>query len=1499
MKRAEKSWRSTSKGMQDSAKQIGLAIGAASVAGVTALAALTKQAINTGDQFAKMSQKVGVGVESLSRLGYAAGQSGVELAQLQSGLVKLAKNASDAAQGTGTAVQGFQALGIAVKNADGSLKNTDVLLKEIATKFAGYEDGANKTALAVNLFGRAGAELIPLLNEGADGIQELEDRARALGLEISTNTAQQSELFNDLLEDMGNLTKGLGNDIASQLLPSLNSLSERAVESGIAMRKGGGGAEALANAIKVVIAVAYTGKAAVEAITNVVAAQVDVMIGAGKAAKDLIENYGNIGSTAARAATGTLKPLSEINKEFTQTLLAAEQAAGSGIQDAVDGLSNAYSALFAVQAPAAEAVGETSEAAKNAAPALLNLAQQTSISAKAAADLARAASELDQAMSAQRAAISPMHEVMENYNRGMAEAAALAAEWEKAGVAEAQVAEYLTGEIAKLNAARDAEIKTIKARNAAMAKQQAAPQRLLAAMQDELKLLGMTTEQRNRAVAAMRAQDAMLGAIAEAQNAGAQFNQQQIDDLLGFADANSQAIESATELQSILSSFEDMGMSKLVRDLELVESALKRGTDAAGEAFSTEQIELMRRAAAAMKADMAIGLVGALKSVSDGLGSMAEEGSSAQRNMQKVSAALAVTQAVLAVITAAQAPPPVGFATMAAMAAAVGGLLSSIGAAMPAFGGGGGPSADSAEVRQAQQGAGTVFGDVAAKSESIAKAIDITANATTQLVGINRGMLRALQTLESGIGSATGMIARGGWTPEVGSLSSGGGILSGLPDPLGLSNMIFGGKEKLIDQGIVIMGGALSAILQNITVGAYNTIHRDGGLFRSDRTRTNVTDITGEFGEQFQAIIESIANTVREGALALGLLPDQIEAAIAAFRIEEVRISMMGLSAEEQQAELAAVFSSIFDGLAGDVVTFIEQFQQLGEGLGETLVRVATGVQVTQEAIIQLGFSLGQLGPEQFAQVSEGLIGLAGGIDEFISGMTTFVEAFAPESHRFAVAQDSITRAFEQFGLTVPATRDGMWALMQSLDATTESGREQIATLLRLAGVADSYYSMLEEQAEALADAIQFSVEGAMKYVDVVRGIQDQISALDGTSELQISLRDVAEGLTANIASLNEAARAAGLQAAREEDLAQAHQLAALQAARAAAQLEAAGRALAEQLYGSPLGNLDAEIARLEEIAGSSSVAVSSFGDAMTEAADAASDAVRLLLGDLSPLRDRQKLPLALQALQRGEIGAEDVLRIGQRLMSSGADYNRLFAQVQSIVAMRGGVGSGPAGPGGENYAVQAQLEILREQRDAMQAQQEAAQRFSQASELAQIVADLSGFRGEDFAAVLESLTGGQATFEQFAADLGLDSIDALEQYLSALQADSYTIEDIAATITAGDQLIVDTLERLFEERRIKPDDDGFIARPKFDAEIANVRAEETAVLTDRIDALLSQVETLTSISAQTAANTGNTAASTGQLVGDRAAARSELAGQGERSIRRSSLPDSLRRLPV
>lgn len=393
-KQAQKHFRE----MERAAKQFGVALGAAAVASVTALAALTKKSIDAADNLAKMSQKVGVSVETLSTLGYAADRSGVSIESLQGGLVKLAKNAGDAAIGTGEAIKGFDALGISVKDAEGKLKNNDVLLREIAAKFATFEDSAQKTALAVNIFGRSGAELIPLLNEGADGIQELEARARSLGLEISTGTAKKAEEFNDLMEDMGSLLTGIGNDIARELLPSLTELTSAFVDNGIAAREGSSAAENIADAFKVLIAVGYTAKAAIEAVTNVIAAQIDIMIAAGKAAYDVFENYGSLSNIAYKLANGTLKPLNQINKEFSQTLADTAKIAGGGIESALTDLSDAYSALFNPTTDANEAIKGTGEAAKGAAPELRDLKKEAAEAEKAAKEAAKQWADYEKAL---------------------------------------------------------------------------------------------------------------------------------------------------------------------------------------------------------------------------------------------------------------------------------------------------------------------------------------------------------------------------------------------------------------------------------------------------------------------------------------------------------------------------------------------------------------------------------------------------------------------------------------------------------------------------------------------------------------------------------------------------------------------------------------------------------------------------------------------------------------------------------------------------------------------------------------------------------------------------------------------------------------------------------------------------------------------------------------------------------------------------------------------
>jgi hypothetical protein len=209
-----------SKKMQQTASNIGKAIGASLLAAATAVGFAVKSAIDRADQLNSVSQKIGVTTESLSRMAYAADQTDVSLEQLQTGLVRLTKFQASAAQGNKEAIATFEAFGIAVKDNEGNLRDTEAVLQDFAKVFRTLPDGPEKTALAVRVLGKSGADLIPLLNE----FEKLTDEAERLGLTVSTKTGRQADEFNDAV---ARLKAGLGamsTDIASKVLPELLNL---------------------------------------------------------------------------------------------------------------------------------------------------------------------------------------------------------------------------------------------------------------------------------------------------------------------------------------------------------------------------------------------------------------------------------------------------------------------------------------------------------------------------------------------------------------------------------------------------------------------------------------------------------------------------------------------------------------------------------------------------------------------------------------------------------------------------------------------------------------------------------------------------------------------------------------------------------------------------------------------------------------------------------------------------------------------------------------------------------------------------------------------------------------------------------------------------------------------------------------------------------------------------------------------------------------------------
>lgn len=199
-----------------------------------AIVGFLKGTIDAADHLNDLSKATGVSVEALSELQFAAEQSGTDLDGLTTGLRKLSKVAIDAASGSKSAAAAFKAIGVSVRDTNGSIKSTEALLLDVADVFSQYRDGAEKSAVAQEIFGKSGATLIPFLNEGKRGIAALRAEAERLGLTVSGKTAQAADDFNDKLSKLQSQANGLGRQVAEKLLPALtdivNALSDLAAD---------------------------------------------------------------------------------------------------------------------------------------------------------------------------------------------------------------------------------------------------------------------------------------------------------------------------------------------------------------------------------------------------------------------------------------------------------------------------------------------------------------------------------------------------------------------------------------------------------------------------------------------------------------------------------------------------------------------------------------------------------------------------------------------------------------------------------------------------------------------------------------------------------------------------------------------------------------------------------------------------------------------------------------------------------------------------------------------------------------------------------------------------------------------------------------------------------------------------------------------------------------------------------------------------------------------
>jgi tape measure domain-containing protein len=492
------------------------------------------------------------------------------------------------------------------------------------------------------------------------------------------------------------------------------------------------------------------------------------------------------------------------------------------------------------------------------------------------------------------------------------------------------------------------------------------------------------------------------------------------------------------------------------------------------------------------------------------------------------------------------------------------------------------------------------------------------------------------------------------------------------------------------------------------------------------------------------------------------------------------------------------------EGGLTEITDLVERLAHGGEELIQTYARLAGSTALYEQALGLMNIAWSD-SREALIEHAAAIADAAGGLDRATALWQRFFGAFfSPEEllgQQLAQAQGRAAGLLGALGLDADTSVDEFRRVFTEVFPTL-SAEATVQWLEAAAAIAD----VIELEA-ALTQIRDEQAERLRAYADLVADINQQL-ATQGLTDFQRALFDNRLALRQNIDAMHRAAREAGLQAAREEDLARAHELAARNAARAIQQLTFAGQDLVAQLFGTPLDAINDEIARLEAASRGS---IGRIGEAFAQAArDGVAAADALLLGDTSPLTSRQKLEEARRqfhaAVARGDLDAaqrlaDTTLRISQQRFGGTQRHVDLFGEIEGLLrGMRGAPAGGGAPSVGEE--VSAALAAAYARRDEALAEQRERERLLGGQQLAQYIADLA--RVQEIS-IDEAARLFGTTLEDVAGLLGMDD-DTIQSFIASLMVDP---EALADSIHDMRDAIVEELRALHATIRGAPRDLG------------------------------------------------------------------------------------------
>lgn len=494
-----------------------------------------------------------------------------------------------------------------------------------------------------------------------------------------------------------------------------------------------------------------------------------------------------------------------------------------------------------------------------------------------------------------------------------------------------------------------------------------------------------------------------------------------------------------------------------------------------------------------------------------------------------ISTGLAATEAsawgITAVVKAiASLPFPWNLAAGAATLAAV----IAVGAKMSGGSSGGGKT--TFEEKQKAQGTGTVLGDETAKSESMAKSLEILENYASLELEYQSSMLTALRNIESALGGAAKNILQ---TTGITGGSAFGTMNS--------SEQNFFGSDKsttILDSGVKFAGtfGALRA--GRGSGKQYEDVSQwsDGGMFHGDKTNnyTNTKALTADAMKPFALIFDNMGSLLVDAGVKLGKDGGELTRVLNALPVD-FSVSLRNLKGQELTDALNAGVSVAFDKVTKSLFPTILQFQKMGEGLGETLVRVATDVKAVDSVFAAMGKSTlvtirgttetfgGTLRAglvsisEMSIEAKERLVEASGGLDKFASAASSFMKNFYSDAEQQAATKARLAPVLAPLGLsTEGAGAQKMFKdFVLGLDVSTAAGASTYAMLMSLQqAFKDVTQAAADERADLLEELDELTMTQAQLAEKARRAVAPSNLALYDQVALQRRLKEATTSTT-------------------------------------------------------------------------------------------------------------------------------------------------------------------------------------------------------------------------------------------------------------------------------------------------------------------------------------------------------------------------------------------------